>query len=121
QAIKLDRAGDQPFMIAYRQNFRAVVIKLVANLAEQLFEQVFECDQAEHAPIFVDYHRELKAPAAHLVEQFAEGPAGRNKIGWAHQPFEPRRDGFKTSDHDIFDMQQSDDIVGLAAIDRYPR
>ena len=117
QTGQADGAGREPFALAGFGKVGAFELEFVAQLAEQLLEQVFECDQPEQLAIFVDHECELEAAPAHLVEQFAERLARRHEVGLADQPLQARRRGLQAPRDQILGPQHAHDVVGIAAVD----
>src|SRR5262249_5425379 len=72
-------------------------VELVVNLADQLFKNVFEGDQAEEAAEFVDHHGYARVPRAQLEKQLAGRLGFRNDQHFTQDTAEVerlRRDGF---------------------------
>ena len=112
QLAQPDRARRQPFVVGDFCELGNFAVELVANLAEQFLEQIFERHQAQQTAVLVDHQRDLKAPAAHLVEQIGERFARRNEI-CAAAPGARRAaaSAFEAARRQILGVQNADDIV----------
>jgi hypothetical protein len=86
---------------------------------EPAAEPVFERHQAQQLTVFVHHHRHLDTVVTHLVEQVAQGFAGRHKVGRAHQTLDPGRGAIQAARNDVLGMEDADDMVGIALVDGY--
>ncbi len=64
--------------------FFALVV-LVADLADDLLEQVLHRREARRAAVLVDHDRERELPALHLAQQLRDALGFRNERYRAHQ------------------------------------
>ncbi len=108
-------------MIGNSRELGDLRVELVVNLAEKFLEQIFERDQAEQTPVLVHHQRYLKTAAAHLVEQVGQELARRDEIRGPHQALHSWRRRIKTARSEILCVQDPDDVVLAAAIDRHSR
>jgi hypothetical protein len=97
---------------------------LVADVADDLLDEVFERDDAAHAPEFVDDHGEVLAADPHVPEH-ARGALGcrYEHRGLAHERLEAEpvvAPGGDVSD-EVLDVQDADHVVDLLAVDGVPR
>ena len=94
-------------------------IVFVANLADDLLEQVFDRDQASGATIFIDDDGHLRLTALHLLEQLRDPLALRHHERRSHQ-CRQRRLGGRRQRHHVLHEHDADDIVEIAAVHRNP-
>src|SRR5229473_1606897 len=106
-------------------------VKFVVNFSHHLFEDVFNGDQPEDAAEFVHHQGHADAASAQFEKQlagrlglgddehFAQN-AAQIERGWREILLEPAFAIEKDPNH-IFDMNEAEDVVRIAAIDRNAR
>ena len=98
----------------------ALDVVLVANLADDLFEQVLDGDQAGGAAVLVDDDGHLRLPPLHLLQQLRHALALGHEMRRAHQR-RHRRLRARRQRHEILHEHDADDVVEVVAIDRHAR
>ena len=115
-------AADAVGAVGQREDVALVFgnVKLVLNLANNLFQHVFNGDDAGHAAKFVDHHRQVVAVAAKLAQQVVQALAFGHKHGRAQQgaEVEPRR---ALQLEQVFGHQDANDVFPLTLIHRKAR
>jgi len=61
-----------------RPELSVVEVVLVLDLADDLFDQVFDGDKAIHPAVFVDHQRHVPPITLHFLQQDADGHGGRH-------------------------------------------
>src|ERR1700749_2913872 len=68
KSVDVHAAGNYVSMLPFAHDVSFV---FVAQLADNLFNQVFDGDEAGNATVFVDDHRHANVISLHLAQQFA--------------------------------------------------
>ena len=123
QVVDADLAAEDEHAVALVLHGLGLDVVLVANLADDLLEQVLDRDQARRAAVLVDDDRRLHLLALELLQQvghrLVSGTkcAGRSRRSttrvacWKHQ---------RQAD-EVLDEDEAEDVVERVAVDRHAR
>ena len=98
-----------------------VLVVLVADLADDLFEQILDRHQPVHAAIFVDDQRHVASPGLHLLQKHAEWHRGRHIEQRPQQPRKVERPvpaAEAEAQRQILEVHQPPRLIERAGIDR---
>ena len=118
--VDVDLPAEDERAVAFVDDGFALDVVFVANLADDLFEQVFDRHEPRGPAVFVDDDRELRLAPLHLLEQLGDALALGHEVGGAHQRRHRRLRGGRQRDQ-ILDEHDADDVVEVVAVDGHPR
>ncbi len=70
--VDCSEAGDFPAGLAASRNQRRRLVMLVLDVADDLFDQVFEADHAARAAILVDHQSDVDPASLHADQQVGQ-------------------------------------------------
>ena len=100
-------------------------VVLVVDLTHDLLEHVLDGDDSRGAAVLVDDDRHVRASRLHVLEQLIDLLAVRDHEGRSHERLDRlgllRVAAVEDPSHDVLEINDADDIVGVLADDRDAR
>src|SRR5262245_4549789 len=100
---------------------RQSLVVFVLNLADDLFEYVFERQNALDAAVFVDDYGQVDAAVLQALQDVTESGRVGNEDRLAHDLFQIELALFEQERHDVLAVKHSDYLVEIPAIDGQAR
>src|SRR6266540_1716509 len=97
------------------------LVVFVLDLADDLFEYVFERQNALDAAVFVDDYGQVDAAILQALQDVAEPGRVRNEDRLAHDLFQVEYLLFEQEGHDVLAMEHADYLVEIPAVDGQAR
>src|SRR5215475_7036936 len=97
------------------------LVVFVLNLADDLFEYVFERQNALDAAVFVDDYRQMDAAILQTLQDVAESGRVRNEDRLAHDIFQIEAVLFEQEGHDVLAVKHADYLVEIPIVDGQAR
>ena len=111
-------------VVEFADSVDQVLVVLVDDLADDLFEHVFHGDQAGNAAVFVQHHGHVVPRPLELLQQDVDRLGLGHEVGLAQQ----RRPGRVRSvgplgqfGQQVLGVENADDVVAVLVVDRDPR
>src|SRR5262249_7584903 len=97
------------------------LVVFVLNFADDLFEYVFERQDALDAAVFVDDYAQMDAAVLQALQDVAEPRRVGNENRLAHDLFQVELALFEQEWHDVLAVQHADYLVEIPAVNRQAR
>ena len=96
-----------------------LVVVSVADLADDLLQQILQCHQAGRAAVLVQHDRQVLTAGAEAAEQAADaaGPA-TNSVSRISAARSGRGRPDDASRQDVLEVDDADDVIQVALVDR---
>src|SRR5215475_2433009 len=97
------------------------LVVFVLDFADDLFEYVFERQNALDAAVFVDDYRQMDAAILQTLQDVAESGRVRNEDRLAHDIFQIEAALFEQEGHDVLAVKHADNLVEIPFVDGQAR
>src|SRR3954447_5964120 len=121
QRLDAQLAADHVFAVAEVDDRSFVFLVLVRDLADDLFDDVFDRDDARRAAVFVDNHRHLNVLALKLAQQFRHFFRLADEVRRTRDLGRRRRLVLDQRFEDFLDVNDADDLVDAPLVNRDAR